>query len=45
MDCFLYQYEVVAGNREGNKVTETIFTGNREFITLAYSGGDNFSKP
>jgi hypothetical protein len=25
------------GNGEGNKVTETIFTGSREFITLADS--------
>jgi hypothetical protein len=24
----------VAGNNKGNKVTETIFTGSREFITL-----------
>jgi hypothetical protein len=28
----------VAGNDEGNKVTETIFTGSREFITLVDSG-------
>jgi hypothetical protein len=28
----------VSGNGEGNKVTETIFTGNREFIMLADSG-------
>jgi hypothetical protein len=26
--------EGVAGNSEGNKVTETIFTGSREFVTL-----------
>jgi hypothetical protein len=32
----------VAGNGKGNKVTETIFTGSREFIMLR---GDNFSKP
>jgi hypothetical protein len=25
---------IVAGNNKGNKVTKTIFTGNREFITL-----------
>jgi hypothetical protein len=28
----------VAGNDEGNKVTKTIFTGSRKFITLADSG-------
>jgi hypothetical protein len=28
----------VVGNSEGNKVTETIFTGSREFIMLVDSG-------
>jgi hypothetical protein len=28
----------VVGNSEGSKVTETIFTGNKEFVTLADSG-------
>jgi hypothetical protein len=28
----------VVGNDEGNKVTETIFTGSREFIMIAVAG-------
>jgi hypothetical protein len=31
-------------NDEGNKVTETVFTGSRKFITLADSE-ENFSRP
>jgi hypothetical protein len=34
----------VAGIVEGNRITETIFTGSREFIMLV-GLGDNFSKP
>jgi hypothetical protein len=40
----LWGIPIVAGNSKGNKVTETIFTGSKEFIMLVDSG-DNFSKP